>query len=215
MTILRDTASVKRSRSQDQANSVSKRARSELTSQRSLSPKRDYPRGTSTITKPTPSSPINVEDRLVQAQDLAYFKTDMTSLIQDMIQSILSLFASQLKANSASKGDYSQDQAQEISRDPGQGLEQDQVDQVDPPEEEGELASEDDEDPVLQQGDPDLSELVLSEEEQRDMILSMRPQQALRLGKGKPHYGSFPRRIQNFTHKSSRLVARLMRRLQF
>ena len=62
----------------------------------------------------------------------------MTSLIQDMIQSILSLFASQLKANSASKGDYSQDQAQEISGDPGQGLEQDQVDQVDPPEEEGE-----------------------------------------------------------------------------
>ena len=85
----------------------------------------------------------------MQAQDLAYFKTDMTSLIQDMIQSILSLFASQFKANSGSKGDYSQDQAQEIFRDPGQGLEQDQVD---PPEEEGELASEDDEDPSYNRG---------------------------------------------------------------
>ena len=54
----------------------------------------------------------------MQAQDLANFKTDMTSLIQDMIQSSLSSFASQFKANSGSKGDSSQDQAQEISRDP-------------------------------------------------------------------------------------------------
>ena len=58
-----------------------------------------------------------------------------------MIQSSLSSFASQLKANSGSNGDSSQDQVQEISRDPEQGLEQDQVDRVDSPEEEGELES--------------------------------------------------------------------------
>ena len=75
-----------------------------------------------------------------------------------------------LKANSGSKGDSSQVQVQvqEISRDPDQDLEQDQVDHVNPPEEEGGLASEDDEDPVLQQGDPDLSQLVLTEKEQQD-----------------------------------------------
>ena len=97
------SASVKRSRSQDQTHSVSKRARSTTaTSKRSLSPKRDYPRGTSTVTRPTPSSPtlsspIKIQDRPVQAQDLANFKTDMTSLIQDMIQSSLSSLPPSLK----------------------------------------------------------------------------------------------------------------------
>ena len=58
------STSVKRSRSQDQseqAHAKAKRARSAtitstITSQRSLSPRRDYPRGTSTITKPKESS---------------------------------------------------------------------------------------------------------------------------------------------------------------
>ena len=58
-------------------------------------PLKGYPRGTSTVTRPTPSSPIKVKDRPVQAQDLADFKSDMTSSIQDMIQSSLSSFASQ------------------------------------------------------------------------------------------------------------------------
>ena len=80
-----------------------------------------------------------------------------------LIQSSLSSFASQFKASSGSKGDYSQDQVHEISRD--HDLEQDHVD---PPEgEEGELASEE-EDPDLHQRDPNLSQLVLTEEEQRD-----------------------------------------------
>ena len=88
------------------------------------SPQRQLPRDpslpkgttrTSTVTRPTLASPINVEDRPVQAQDLPNFKTNMTSLIQDMSQSSLSSFASQFKANSGSKGDSSQDQAQEIS----------------------------------------------------------------------------------------------------
>ena len=63
------SASAKGSRSQDQTSNVSKRARLGTTPQRSSSPKRDYPQGTSTATRPTPSS--LVEDRPVQAQDLA------------------------------------------------------------------------------------------------------------------------------------------------
>ena len=85
-----------------------------------------------------------------------------------MIQSSLSLFVSQFKSSSGNKRESSQDLAHKISRD--QGLEQDpspgQVDHVDPPKgEEGELASEE-EDPDLHQGDPHLSQLVLTEEEQ-------------------------------------------------
>ena len=52
--------------------------------------------GQAWVTRPTPTSPIQSEDRPVQARDLADFKSDMTSLIQDMIQSSLSSFASQL-----------------------------------------------------------------------------------------------------------------------
>ena len=63
VVIIKFDRSVKRSRSQDQTHSVSKRARSATTnSQRSLSPKRDYPRGTSTVTRPNPTSPIQSED---------------------------------------------------------------------------------------------------------------------------------------------------------
>ena len=94
-------------------------------------------------------------------------------MIQDMNQSFLSLFVSQLKANSSgSKGESSQDQAYKISRDQDQELEQDPspslVDHVNPPEgEEGELTSEK-EDPDLHQRNPNLSQLVLTEEELRD-----------------------------------------------
>ena len=67
------SVSSKRSMSRDQAFKPSKRARHETaTSHRSLSPQgTDYPRGTSTV----------------QAQNLDNFKSDMTSLIKDMIQS--------------------------------------------------------------------------------------------------------------------------------
>ena len=128
------SASSKRSRSRDQASKTSKPARSETTTpHRSFSPQRDYPRGT--VTKPTQASPKH-------AQDLANFKSDMTSLIKDMIQSSLSTFASQFKSDSGGKGESSQDQAQEVSQegDPS-------PDHGDPSEgEEGELAS-DKEDP--------------------------------------------------------------------
>ena len=74
---------------------------------------------TCTVTGPSPASPTQVEDRLVHARDLAYFKSDMTTLIQDMIQSSPSSFASQFESDSLSKGDSSQDPAQRISRDQG------------------------------------------------------------------------------------------------
>ena len=83
---------MKRSRSQgtDRVQPVAKRAKSAtITSQRSLSPRRNYPRGTCTITKPretresstitktstatkpasTVTNPASVDDRPVQAQD--------------------------------------------------------------------------------------------------------------------------------------------------
>ena len=61
------------------------------------------------------------------------------------------------------KGCSSQDRAQEISRDQDPS-----PDQVDPSVgEEGELASEE-EDPDLHQGDPNLTQLVMTEEEQQD-----------------------------------------------
>ena len=91
---------------------ASKLARPETpTSQRSLSPQRDYPQGT--VTKPSQASPKHAEDRPVQAQDLANFKSDMTSLIKDMIQSSLSTIASQFKPESGGKGGSSQDQEQD------------------------------------------------------------------------------------------------------
>ena len=136
------SASAKRSRSPDQTqtHSVSKCAKSTTaTSKRSLSHERDYPRGTRRVTKPTLSSPIKIEDRPIQARDLANLKTDMTSLIQDMIQSSLGSFASQFKDSFGSKGDSSQNRAHEISRDQDQDQDEDpsqgqvdQVDQVDP-----------------------------------------------------------------------------------
>ena len=69
------SASAKRARSREQATvTTSKRARScPSTSRRSLSPRRDYPRGTSTVTRPSQVSPKPAEDRPVHAQDLEIF----------------------------------------------------------------------------------------------------------------------------------------------
>ena len=66
------SASAKRARPRDQATTnVSKRARSSAsTSRRSLSPRKDYPRVTSTVMRPSQASPKDAEDRPVHAQDL-------------------------------------------------------------------------------------------------------------------------------------------------
>ena len=73
------SASAKRPRPKDQAAvKPLKRARSASTSRRTLSPRRDYPRGTCTATRPSQSSPKRAQDRPAPAQDLEAFKADMT-----------------------------------------------------------------------------------------------------------------------------------------
>ena len=101
------SASAKRARPRDQAAvNVSKRARSSAsTSSRSLSPRRDYPRGTSPVRRPSQASPKYAEDRSVHSQDLEFFKADMTSMLADMLKSFLSNFASQLKSSSGGQGE--------------------------------------------------------------------------------------------------------------
>ena len=54
---VRRSASTKRARSENQTTDETKRARSASTSRRSPSPKRDYPRGTCTATRPSQASP--------------------------------------------------------------------------------------------------------------------------------------------------------------
>ena len=64
------SASAKRARPEDQATGKAKPARSTSTSRRSPSPKRDYPRGTCTATRPSQASPKRAEHRPAPAQDL-------------------------------------------------------------------------------------------------------------------------------------------------
>ena len=98
------SASAKRARPEDQATDKAKRARSTSTSRRSPSPKRDYPRGTCTATRPSQASPKLAEHRPAPAQDLEAFKADMTLMLSDMLQSSLSKFASQFNPSSGSQG---------------------------------------------------------------------------------------------------------------
>ena len=69
-TMSRRSASAKRARPEDQATDKAKRARSASTSRSSPSPKRDYPRGTCTATRPSQASPERAEHRAAPAQDL-------------------------------------------------------------------------------------------------------------------------------------------------
>ena len=82
------SASVARARPKDQVTkkAKAKRAGSASTSQRSPSPKRDYPRGTCTVTRPSRASPRKPEHTVTPAQDLESFKADMTSMLSDMLQ---------------------------------------------------------------------------------------------------------------------------------
>ena len=101
------SASVARARPEDQITSKAKtkRARSASTSRRCPSPKRDYPRGTCTATRPSQASPKKAEHTLTPAQDLEAFKADMTSMLSDMLQASLSKFASQFNPSSGGQGD--------------------------------------------------------------------------------------------------------------
>ena len=86
------SASAQRARPEDQVTDKAKRARSASTSRRSPSPKRDYPRGTCTATRPSQASLKRAEHTLASAQDLEAFKADMTSMLSDMLRSSLSKF---------------------------------------------------------------------------------------------------------------------------
>ena len=101
------SASVARARPEDQITSKAKakRARSASTSRRSPSPKRDYPRGTCTATRPSQANPRKAEPMVTPAQDLEAFKADMTSMLSDMLQASLSKFASQFNPSSGGQGD--------------------------------------------------------------------------------------------------------------
>ena len=79
------SVSAKRARPEDQATDKAKHAKSTSTSRRSPSPKRDYPRGTCTATRPSQASPKRAEHRPAPAQDLEAFKADMTSMLSDML----------------------------------------------------------------------------------------------------------------------------------
>ena len=80
-----------RTRPKDQVTkkAKAKRAGSASTSQRSPSPKRDYPRGTCTVTRPSRASPRKAEHTVTPAQDLESFKADMTSMLSDILQAPL------------------------------------------------------------------------------------------------------------------------------
>ena len=103
------SASVARARPQDQVTkqAKAKRAGSASTSRRSPSPKRDYPRGTCTVTRPSQASPRKAEHTVTPAQDLEAFKADMTSMLSDMLQASFQKFASQFNTNSGGQGNNS------------------------------------------------------------------------------------------------------------
>ena len=105
------SAGVARARPQDQVTkqAKAKRAGSTSTSRRSPSPKRDYPRGTCTVTRPSQASPRKAEHTVAPAQDLEAFKADMTSMLSDMLQASFQRFASQFNTNSGGQGNNSKE----------------------------------------------------------------------------------------------------------
>ena len=110
------SASVARTRPQDQATkqAKAKRAGSASTSRRSPSPKRDYPRGTCTVTRPSQASPRKAGHMVTPAQDLEAFNADMTSMLSDMLQASFQRFASQFNTNSGGQGNISNEDTVEI-----------------------------------------------------------------------------------------------------
>ena len=94
----------KRPRPKDQAAvKALKHARSASTSHRSLSPRRDYPRGTCTATRPSQASPKPAQDRPAPAQDIEAFKVHM-ACCQTCFNPPL-VFASQFKPSSGGQGE--------------------------------------------------------------------------------------------------------------
>ena len=160
------SASAKRARPEDQVTDKAKRARSASTSRRSNSPKRDYPRGTCTATRPSQASPKRAEHTLASAQDLEAFKADMTSMLSDMLQSSLSKFASQFNPSSGGQGDSAPTQT--VAPVPTVDVASYCDDTPPGPEDQSEGEIIDSEGDPADAGIPILDNLKMSEEEQRD-----------------------------------------------
>ena len=164
-----------RARPQDQVTkqAKAKRAGSTSTSRRSPFPKRDYPRGTCTVTRPSQASPRKAEHTVAPAQDLEAFKADMTSMLSDMLQASFQKFASQFNTNSGGQGNNSKEDTipKQILSEPTVDVASDDDIENSPhrgPEDqsEGEI-TEGEADPA-DSGLPTLEQLKMSKEEQQD-----------------------------------------------
>ena len=164
-----------RARPQDQVTkqAKAKRAGSTSTSHRSPSPKRDYPRGTCTVTRPSQASPRKAEHTVAPAQDLEAFKADMTSMLSDMLQASFQRFASQFNTNSGGQGNNSKEDTipKQVLSEPTVDVASDDDIENSPhrgPEDqsEGEI-TEGEADPA-DSGLPTLEQLKMSKEEQQD-----------------------------------------------
>ena len=169
------SAGVARARPQDQVTkqAKAKRAGSTSTSRRSPSPKRDYPRGTCTVTRPSQASPRKAEHTVAPAQDLEAFKADMTSMLSDMLQASFQRFASQFNTNSGGQGNNSKEDTipKQVLSEPTVDVASDDDIENSPhrgPEDqsEGEI-TEGEADPAGS-GLPTLEQLKMSKEEQQD-----------------------------------------------
>ena len=169
------SAGVAKARPQDQVTkqAKAKRAGSTSTSRRSPSPKRDYPRGTCTVTRPSQASPRKAEHTVAPAQDLEAFKADMTSMLSDMLQASFQRFASQFNTNSGGQGNNSKEDTipKQVLSEPTVDVASDDDIENSPhrgPEDqsEGEI-TEGEADPA-DSGLPMLEQLKMSKEEQQD-----------------------------------------------
>ena len=169
------SAGVARARPQDQVTkqAKAKRVGSTSTSRRSPSPKRDYPRGTCTVTRPSQACPRKAEHTVDPAQDLEAFKADMTSMLSDMLQASFQRFASQFNTNSGGQGNNSKEDTipKQVLSEPTVDVASDDDIENSPhrgPEDqsEGEI-TEGEADPA-DSGLPTLEQLKMSKEEQQD-----------------------------------------------
>ena len=169
------SAGVARARPQDQVTkqAKAKRAGSTSTSRRSPSPKRDYPRGTCMVARPSQASPRKAEHTVAPAQDLEAFKADMTLMLSDMLQASFQRFASQFNTNSGGQGNNSKEDTipKQVLSEPTVDVASDDDIENSPhrgPEDqsEGEI-TEGEADPA-DSGLPTLEQLKMSKEEQQD-----------------------------------------------
>ena len=179
------SASVARARPKDQVTkkAKAKRAGSASTSRRSPSPKRDYPRGTCTVTRPSQASPRKAEHTVTPtpAPDLESFKAHMTSMLSDMLQASFQKFASQFNTNSGGQGDNSNEDTVPKQRfsEPTVDVVSDDGNDNSPqrgPEDQSEGDVTEEEADPTDSGLPTLEQLKMSEEEQQDYDASWPPQ---------------------------------------